>query len=764
MSDDLEDKITAKPVSFLRSIECMWATLRKQLWQWRGVFIAAPTVAGIVIGLRWAGWLQELELAALDQFFRWRPPEAVDSRIVIVEIDEQDIQKLGNWPPSDRTLAQLLNRLKQQQPRAIGLDLYRDLPVEPGHQELVEVFKSTPNLIGIRKVAGDAEGTAVNPPPGLNELGQIGANDLVVDSDGKVRRSLLSLGTPAGEIIPSFSTMLALTYLEAEGITLEQVDEAGTQYRLGQAIFTRFNKHDGGYVRTDAGGFQIISNFRNLRQGFQSISFTDVLEGKIPKDWGYDRVILIGITGESVADNFFTPYSRGLVSRSAGVEIHADVVSQMLSAALAGRPLIQVWSEPWEILWIVVWTVVGAILTWGQRYQGGVTVRSPVKVVSLILVGGGLVGGCYWAFLQGWWIPVVPPILGLTGSAIAIIGYVAYGAGQMRRIFGRYIADAVVANLLETPQGLQLGGENRQVTVLFSDLRGFSAISERVSPEMGVRVINHYLQVMTDVVDQYQGVINDFMGDGMLIIFGAPIEREDDCQRAIACGIAMQLAMTDVNQYNETLNLPALEMGIGIHGGEVLAGNIGSQKRAKYTVMGSPVNLASRIESYTVGGQVLISQELLKQMGSMLRVDGELHVHPKGFAEPITVYEIGGIGGNFNLLLPKPETDFVVLSNKLPIQYIVLTGKHLGQEFCQGTIVKLSANGAEIHTQRSLELLSNLKINLVMGTEKAKGLGDIYAKVVEKSVDNPNHFGIRFTGIPPEIAAVLSYLRQSYSD
>jgi len=738
----------------------MWTTLRKQLWQWRGVFIAAPSVAGIVIGLRWAGWLQALELAALDQFFRWRPAEAIDSRIVIVEINEQDIQKLGNWPPSDQILAQLLKILKQQQPRAIGLDLYRDLPVEPGHQELVEVFQSTPNLIGIRKVAGDADGTAVNSPPILNELGQIGANDLVLDSDGKVRRSLLSLGTPSGDIIPSFSTMLALTYLEAEGITLEQVDEAGTQYRLGQAIFNRFNKHDGSYVRTDAGGFQIISNFRNLGQRFQSISFTDVLEGKIPNDWGREQVILIGITGESVADNFFTPFSRGLVNQAAGVEIHADVVSQMLSAALEGRPLIQVWSELWEVLWIIAWTVVGAILTWRQRYRGNLT----FKVVSLIFVGGGLVGGCYWAFLQGWWIPVVPPILGLTGSAIAIIGYVAYNASQMRQIFGRYVTDAVVANLLETPQGLRLGGENHQVTVLFSDLRGFSAISERVSPEMGVRVINHYLQVMTDVVDQYQGVINDFMGDGMLIIFGAPIEREDDSQRAIACGIAMQLAMTEVNQYNNTLNLPPLEMGIGIHGGEVLAGNIGSQKRAKYTVMGSPVNLASRIESYTVGGQVLISQDLLKQVGSILRVDGELHVHPKGFTEPITVYEIGGIGGTFNLFLPKTTIDFVVLKNKIPIQYIVLTGKHLGQEFCQGTIVKLSANGAEIHTQRSLELLSNLKINLVMGTEKAKGLGDIYAKVVEKSVDSPNHFGIRFTGIPPEIAALLSYLRQVSSD
>lgn len=750
----------------------MWATLRKQLWQWRGVFIAAPTVAGVIIGLRWAGWLQELELAALDQFFRWRPPEAVDSRIVIVEIDEQDIQKLGNWPPSDQTLAQLLNRLKQQQPRAIGLDLYRDLPVEPGHQELVEVFQSTPNLIGIRKVAGDAEGTAVNPPPILNELGQIGANDLVVDSDGKVRRSLLSLGTQSGDIIPSFSTMLALTYLEAEEITLEPIDDQGTQYRLGKAVFTRFNQNDGGYVRTDAGGFQIISNFRNLSQGFQSVSFTDVLAGKLPKDWGRDasgaalagRIVLIGVTAESVADHFFTPYSHGLVNRSTGVEIHADVVSQMVSAALEGRPLIQVWSEPWEILWIVAWTVVGAILTWGQRYRGGVTLRSPVKVVSLILLGGGLVAGCYWAFLQGWWIPLVPPILGLTGSAIAIIGYVAYGADQMRRIFGRYIADAVVENLLETPQGLQLGGENRQVTVLFSDLRGFSAISQRMSPKTGMMVINHYLQVMTDVIDQYQGVISEIMGDGMLVIFGAPIEREDDCQRAIACGIAMQLAMADVNQYNDTLDLPTLEMGIGIHGGDVLAGNIGSQKRAKYAIIGSPVNLASRIESYTVGGQILISEYLFKQVGSLLRVDGKFKVHPKGFFEPITVYEIGGIGGKFNLFLPKPEADLVVLVKEIKIQYTVLEGKYLGEIVGHGAIVKLSTHGAEIHIQQSVELFSNLKINLVTGTHKAKELGDIYGKVVEKSVDNPRSFDIRFTGIPPEIAAMFYYLRQFSSD
>jgi adenylate cyclase len=118
----------------------MWAKLRQQMWQWRGVLIAAPSVTGLLIGLRVAGWLQGLELAALDQFFRLRPKEPVDSRIVIVEINETDVQKAGQWPMSDATLAKLLETLKQQQPRAIGLDIYRDLPVEPGHRELVKVL------------------------------------------------------------------------------------------------------------------------------------------------------------------------------------------------------------------------------------------------------------------------------------------------------------------------------------------------------------------------------------------------------------------------------------------------------------------------------------------------------------------------------------------------------------------------------------------------------------------------------------------------
>lgn len=739
------------------------------MWQWRAVLIAAPGVTGLLIGLRLAGLLQGLELAAFDQFFRLRPKESIDSRIVIVGINEEDIRKAGQWPMSDATLAKLLEILNQQQPIAIGLDIYRDLPVEPGHQELLKVFESTPNLIGIQKVVGNSSGLFVNPPPTLSKLGQVGANDLVVDTDGKIRRSLLTLKDESGNTISSFATALALIYLEAKGITpepLELIDAIEQKYKLGKAIFTPLDVNGGGYYFADVGGYQILSNFRNLPQGFHTLSMTDVLQGRVPTDSVRDRIVLIGVTGESVRDSFYTPYSsRGAGQAAAnffaGVEIHADVVSQILSAALDGRPLIKVWSEPIEWLWIFGWSVVGATAIWIQRYRNGVNHRSLLKTVSIFLAGGGLIYGSYLAFLQGWWIPIVPSVLALAGSAIAISSYLAYRAIGMRHTFGRYLTDEVVANLLETPGALQLGGEKRKVTILMSDLRGFSALSERVSSETAVDAINFYLEAMTEAIGQYQGTINEIMGDGILVMFGAPIARQDDSQRAIACAIAMQLAMDKVNQHNQQMNLPSLEMGIGINTGEVLVGNIGSKKRAKYTVVGSPVNLAARIESYTVGGQILVSKDTLKDAGSIVRVDEKLQIQPKGFQEPITVYEIGGIGGEFNLFVSKTEETLVPLSQEIPVQYVVLKGKHLGEKVFQGKIIKLSAHKAEIYADYSVEVLSNLKINLLTGTERARGLGDIYAKVVEISVTNPTHFCVCFTGIPPEVAALFYYLCQS---
>ncbi|HNL74227.1 MAG TPA: adenylate/guanylate cyclase domain-containing protein, partial [Leptospiraceae bacterium] len=189
----------------------------------------------------------------------------------------------------------------------------------------------------------------------------------------------------------------------------------------------------------------------------------------------------------------------------------------------------------------------------------------------------------------------------------------------IKNTFGRYLSDDVVASILESPKGTSLGGEKREVTIMMTDLRGFTSISERLPAEKCVLMINNYLDVMTDVILKYQGTIDEFIGDAILVIFGAPIQREDDAARAVACAIEMQLAMKEVNEKNRRDGLPEVVMGIGLNTGEIVVGNIGSHKRTKYGVVGSNVNLTSRIESYTVGGQTLVSQRTLEACGPIVR-------------------------------------------------------------------------------------------------------------------------------------------------
>ncbi|MBD2384834.1 CHASE2 domain-containing protein [Cylindrospermum sp. FACHB-282] len=738
----------------------MWAKLKQQIWQWRVVIITVPNVTVLVIAIRLTGLLQLLELTAWDQFFIHRPQEPVDARIVIVEINEADVHQHRQWPMSDATLASLLEKIKQQQPRVIGLDLYRDFPVNPGHSDLVNVFETTPNLIGIQKVSETDDSAPVQPPPVLKQRQQVGANDIPLDGDGKIRRGLLYVNLKNGEALTSFGLKLALLYLKGEGITdSDRSPTTNPNYlQLGRGVFPIFEANDGGYVGADAGSYQVLLNYRGQIKQFPKISLTEILENRIPPDLMRGRIVLIGSTAESLKDLFYTPYTSNVFAapeRMAGVTIHANLISQILSASIDGRPLIQCLPEPLEWLWILVWSIIGAALCWQKRH-------SPHLVaISVFLAAGGLIGSCFLGFLVGWWIPVVPPLLALGGSAIAIAQYIARSAAEMQKTFGRYLTDEVVANLLETPSGLKLGGERRKVTILVSDLRGFSAISEQLPPEKVVKILNIYLEVMTDVINYYKGTINEFIGDGILVMFGAPISRPDDSQRAIACAVAMQLAMEKVNDQNEIMNLPILEMGIGINTGEVVAGNVGSQKRAQYTVIGSHVNLAARVETYTVGGQILISEFTSKDASIELRIDDQLRVEPKGIKSPITLYDIGGIGGKYNLFLPKKAEHWVKLIEEVPFEYVVLQGKHAVGTVFQGRLVSLSETGAELQSPHSLENLSNLKLKLLTEPELPTEDADIYAKVIKQSTVDQHHYLIRFTAVPPKAIALLNALRQT---
>ncbi|HEY9742058.1 MAG TPA: CHASE2 domain-containing protein [Coleofasciculaceae cyanobacterium] len=400
-------------------IHPMWAKLKRQIWRWRGVLITVPSIAGGLLILRLIGALQLMELVALDQMFRLRPVEPPDPRIVLVTVDESDIKQLGRWPMSDAVLARLISSLKQQQPRVIGLDIFRDLPVEPGHQELVNVFKSTPNLIGIEKVITTAQGEVIQAPPILKERAQVSASDLVLDADGRIRRSLLYLRTQDNQSIFTLGARLAFTYLEGQGITREPIDPNQNQFRLGRSVFTSLQPNDGGYVNVDNAAYQILSYFPKFGNDFRTISITDVLQGRVPRDLMRDRIVVIGLTAESIEDRFFTSYTTDSIAAPAGVQVHALLTSQLLSAALDGRPVLRVWSEPLEWLWIILWSTIGAVLGW--------TSPSPRRTASgVFLFGTALLGGAYVLFIAGWWLIIIPPLLALGGSAITSNGYLLW--------------------------------------------------------------------------------------------------------------------------------------------------------------------------------------------------------------------------------------------------------------------------------------------------------------------------------------------------
>ncbi len=328
-------------------------------------------------------------------------------------------------------------------------------------------------------------------------------------------------------------------------------------------------------------------------------------------------------------------------------------------------------------------------------------------------------------------------------------------ADLARQIFGRYLSDEVASTLLKHPGRLKLGGEKRKVTIMMSDLRGFSTISERLPPEQVVDILNIYLGKMADVITAYKGTIDEYIGDAILAIFGAPIQHkddQDDAVRAIACALAMQHAMTDVNDQLEALGFPRLEMGIGINTGDVVVGNIGSEKRTKYAVVGSHVNLTSRIESYTVGGQVLVTEYTLNAAGPEAQIGRGMKLSAKGFSEPINIYEVESIGPPYSLTLPIAEAQLVTLNQPWTFTYSVLDGKHLTSLREEGTIQRLGTSGAVIQTTQPVAVMDNLRIVLTEPEQPSKHIGDLYAKVIACPADGVH---IRFTAVPEDVGAAI---------
>jgi class 3 adenylate cyclase len=324
----------------------------------------------------------------------------------------------------------------------------------------------------------------------------------------------------------------------------------------------------------------------------------------------------------------------------------------------------------------------------------------------------------------------------------------------IRDIFGRYVTKEVVEELLGSPDGLKLGGEKREVTIMFSDLRGFTPLSEHLSPDQIIGLLNRFLGKMADIISSYKGTVNEFVGDAVLAFFGAPVKRQDSPARAVACSLAMQLAMEDINRQNKEQGLPSVSMGIGVNTGEVIVGNIGSEKRVKYGVVGHHINLTSRVQDATVGGQILITPSTYEQVKDIVLIRSSRSINFKGVDEGVTVYEVAGIKGPYNLTLPEETRDAKPLENPLAVNVFKMTGKRVEGSPLAGHLTHISAPWARANLPEQIKLSSEIRLDIpVPGRSESER---IYAKVVEVADkgDSYDHL-VRISYLTPALTTVI---------
>ena len=328
----------------------------------------------------------------------------------------------------------------------------------------------------------------------------------------------------------------------------------------------------------------------------------------------------------------------------------------------------------------------------------------------------------------------------------------------VRDTFGRYMTKEVADKLLESAGGLVLGGETREITILMSDVRGFSALSADMRPEVLIDVLNRYLSKMIDTLLEFEGVINEIIGDGILAFFGAPADMEDHPARAVACALKMQCAIDEVNAHNQKRGHPTLEMGISVVTGRVVVGNIGSDKRCKYGAVGANVNLAGRVESLAVGGQILVTRSTYDRVADIVSIRNAFSVAMKGLPDPVEVYDVVGIAGDYQIQLSTEQDSMVVLDRPIHTYLHRLSEKVVDQEGSEAAITSISLKSAAFSCTFDLALWEDVRCTLV-SDQGGGAIGEIYGKVTSvERLGAGNRITVRFTSLSTEAETLIRKL------
>jgi adenylate cyclase len=603
------------------------------------------------------GYLESFELSTYDAFIRLQPEQPADPPIVLVGVTEGDIQALRRWPLTDALLAQILQILNGYAPRAIGLDIYRDIPVPPGTEQLERVLRANSNIIVVEKAPG-VDGNGIPAPKVLQNSPRVGFNDIVPDPAGVVRRALLFMDSRSATAY-AFGLRLALRYLEKEEIFPEPGIPDRTHLRLGKTTLPPLEADLGGYVDLDASGYQILLGFAGGQQPFTTYSLTDLRTGRIRKDSLQDRIVLLGVASESVKDVFYTPYDTQSNRKGIpGIALHAHVANQLLLAAKEGVAPRRSLQETSETFLLFMACLLGGLL--------GLRVRFASAFVALVIGGVlALAALAYAAFASGWWIPLVAPALGWVASSSLAAAYLysqeRWERDLLMQVFRKNVSRDVAEAIWQERQQILEGGRIRShtltATVLFSDIEGFTSISERLDPQTLMDWLNEYMSAMTRLVMEHGGMVDDYAGDGLKANFGVPFARENeagirqDAVHAVRCALAMQEDLQALNSLWQKNGLPAVRMRVGINTGLAVAGTLGSAERLKYTTVGDAVNVAARLESLKLlprksglsAGplcRILVSEQTLRHLGETFQAECLGSFSVKGREQTVHAYLI----------------------------------------------------------------------------------------------------------------------------
>jgi adenylate cyclase len=555
-----------------------------------------------------------------DQFFL---SKQTSNNIVIIGIDDATLAEYGKWSEWRRLYhAQAIDNLTAAKARVVAFDvLFADTSSDD--EIFAKAIKENGNVI--LPVVGDGPLSTFNEPvvyrnvllptlPLREACLSMGHANIVPDGDGVVRRVPLLIEDETGNVYPALSLSILHAFL---------AKPLPSEYILQNNRLQILNRN----IPVDASESMHV-NYTSDVNSYARLSYKDVIEGNFDPAIVKHKIVLIGMTATGEIDTWSTPVSAGKLP---GVWIHANTIDTILS-----QKFLQ--DAAWWInmLIMLVFTIIAAFALPRLKLPYG-------AILIAILLAGYLVGATY-SFDLGYIVKALYPSLLLpllyTTSALCMVIYERSDKRMIKNLFGRYVSPQVADEILNLSDSgkLQLGGEQRIVSVLFADIRGFTQMSERMSPKEVVDILNNYLSIIVDKVLEHEGMVNKFAGDCIMAVWNTPKLHHDHAVLAVRAAYESQQLILKKQKDNPSLHV--VQFGMGINTGEAVAGNMGSTGRAEYTVIGDSVNLASRICSATPGGGIWIGQETYKLVKDVFKAEKMDPQAFKGKSEPVTVYKI----------------------------------------------------------------------------------------------------------------------------